>query len=442
MTPEVRYEPGRAFLCAGPRGCCFTSDRQLAVDFWPILSGQDPADIFDQALRAGLMHVAELVLVEVDGQDARVLVRGQQVSVITDQPDGARFIDGRAVRTWVEQAVPSAAVLSVGVCATGSLPLSSGVVTAGAFQWMRTSENPKPMPEKVGTVGGGVAEPAPTHLRAQPNANPPRSETVAPAASAPANESTDAEVFASEPEPPASEAVSPLPPDPTKAESAAASSPELPGVAGMRTGSETRTVPADEGYDHLFESTILRSVEDAAVRPVEETGGLISSVPGVSAPASETGEGPPVSGSTTLGDHDGSTILAGQVAVLRAAAESREVPPTRPGKELVLSTGAAVLMDRPIILGRLPQADRVTEGSLPHLVTVPSRDGGISRSHVRVATEGQRVTVTDLLSTNGSLLRRSDGSVDELTGGNSLAFEPGDVLEFGDNITAYFRLLE
>jgi pSer/pThr/pTyr-binding forkhead associated (FHA) protein len=68
---------------------------------------------------------------------------------------------------------------------------------------------------------------------------------------------------------------------------------------------------------------------------------------------------------------------------------------------LRLSTGEVVPLDRTVILGRNPRTDDIGPSG-PLVVTVPSPNKDISRSHVEVRLEDWNVLVTDLGSTNGT----------------------------------------
>ena len=124
----------------------------------------------------------------------------------------------------------------------------------------------------------------------------------------------------------------------------------------------------------------------------------------------------PVSGAS-VDDHDGLTILSTDLAEIREQLPSwaaDEVPgPFRvpaaasaPAR-LVLSTGLVVPLDRAVLLGRAPQVARVTNRELPRLITVPSPQQDISRTHAEVRVEGDHVVVTDLDSTNGIHVARA-----------------------------------
>jgi hypothetical protein len=75
---------------------------------------------------------------------------------------------------------------------------------------------------------------------------------------------------------------------------------------------------------------------------------------------------------------------------------------SRPSLGLLrLSTGEVVPLDRTVVLGRNPRTED-TGPSGPLIVTVPSPNKDISRSHVEVRLEDWNVLVTDLGSTNGT----------------------------------------
>ena len=73
-----------------------------------------------------------------------------------------------------------------------------------------------------------------------------------------------------------------------------------------------------------------------------------------------------------------------------------------PALSLSVSTGAEVPLDRPVLIGRAPESARFSAGVQPRLVTVPSPEQDISRTHVEVRAEGSSAVVTDLNSTNGT----------------------------------------
>ena len=73
---------------------------------------------------------------------------------------------------------------------------------------------------------------------------------------------------------------------------------------------------------------------------------------------------------------------------------------------LRLSLGDVITLDRGVLMGRNPRTDFAgPDGEeRPHVVKLPSADGDISRTHLRVTLDGWHVLVTDLNSTNGTLV--------------------------------------
>jgi hypothetical protein len=145
-------------------------------------------------------------------------------------------------------------------------------------------------------------------------------------------------------------------------------------------------------------------------------------------------------------DHDGMTILSSDLQTIRDQLPSwagDEVPgPFRvaapqlaPPAKLVLSTGQVVAVDRTVLLGRAPQVSRVTNRDLPRLVTLPSPQQDISRTHAEVRADGDDVLVTDLHSTNGTLVTRPGNSERRLTPGEATVIEHGEVVDLGDGVT-------
>lgn len=100
-----------------------------------------------------------------------------------------------------------------------------------------------------------------------------------------------------------------------------------------------------------------------------------------------------------------------------------------------LSTGAVVDIDHRVVIGRAPSASRVSSSDLPRLVTVPSPHQDISRSHVEVRTEGWHILITDLHSTNGTVVRAPGRPEQLLHPAQSVAAEAGWTVELGDGIS-------
>jgi hypothetical protein len=99
------------------------------------------------------------------------------------------------------------------------------------------------------------------------------------------------------------------------------------------------------------------------------------------------------------------------------------------------SDGTTTEVDRAVLIGRAPSAQRSNSRS-PRLMTVPSPGHDISRTHLEVAPEGWTVVVTDLHSTNGTILVRPGGANRQpLPAGEAVPVELGSVVELGDGIS-------
>jgi hypothetical protein len=99
------------------------------------------------------------------------------------------------------------------------------------------------------------------------------------------------------------------------------------------------------------------------------------------------------------------------------------------------SDGSTAELDRPVLIGRAPSCDR-SDNRAPRLMTVPSPNHDISRTHVEVAAEDWQIVVTDLNSTNGTVLVRPR-AVDrqQLAPGEPVTVQLGSVMELGDGVS-------
>lgn len=112
---------------------------------------------------------------------------------------------------------------------------------------------------------------------------------------------------------------------------------------------------------------------------------------------------------------------------------------SRPVARLVFSTGEVVDVDRAILVGRAPEARRFASHDQPRLVTVASVNQEISSTHLEIrpgagADHGMAV-VTDLGSTNGTVVVQPGLPPEDLRAGIAVALIPGAVLDLGDGVT-------
>jgi len=349
MTARVVAAPaGRWLAVVGASGALLVeggADR--ADELLAALGAGDPVQpVLDVLAGSGLGDVPDFALVLTDpaGRPRHAVVRGAPVVRIP----GLDELTGHGARTWREhEAVGTAAVLLAPGAGDGPLlPLERGAALSGRIELTAT--------DAAATTPEPIVEPAPE---------------PAP---------VDAPAAAPAPPPPAI-APSPVPlPEHTMVE------PEEGGF----------------GYDRLFESTIVRPVEEAAIRPVAEE----DEAEAPPAAAALIAAAPAPVGPEDDGDHDGETVLSGSIPGRAerprpAAHEVAAVAATR-RFALVLPGDRREPIVGELVIGRAPTA-RVVDGRTPRLVELDG-DPDVSRSHVRVALEGDTVVVTDLRSRNGT----------------------------------------
>ena len=92
----------------------------------------------------------------------------------------------------------------------------------------------------------------------------------------------------------------------------------------------------------------------------------------------------------------------------------------------------AIMLDRPVRIGREPAPPRVLTGVSPRLVRVPSASHEVSGTHLELRQVGSSVIVTDLRSTNGSVVLQPGSVPRKLRQGESVVVSPGTLVDIGD----------
>ena len=99
------------------------------------------------------------------------------------------------------------------------------------------------------------------------------------------------------------------------------------------------------------------------------------------------------------------------------------------------SNGSSAEVDRPVLIGRAPSGDR-SRSRTPRLMTVPSPNHDISRTHLEVVPDDWQIVVTDLNSTNGTILvPPGGGDGQQLAPGEPVPVPVGTVMELGDGVS-------
>nr|WP_241744539.1 FHA domain-containing protein [Cellulosimicrobium arenosum] len=105
----------------------------------------------------------------------------------------------------------------------------------------------------------------------------------------------------------------------------------------------------------------------------------------------------------------------------------------------VVSTGQSIDLDRAVVVGRRPRTPRDQAAEMPRLVTVPSPQQDVSRSHVEISLEGWHVLVADMATTNGTTLLRPGQPPRRLHPSEPVLVVDGDVVDLGDGATLTFE---
>ncbi|ABL83438.1 MULTISPECIES: FHA domain-containing protein [unclassified Nocardioides] len=179
---------------------------------------------------------------------------------------------------------------------------------------------------------------------------------------------------------------------------------------------------------------------DVVLDVMLDDGPLTEAMPVV--PPGPTGPAAPLLGA----DHDGLTRAGeadpGPSDPARPGIPGQPPAPpvtARPVARLLFSGGEHVDVDRLVLVGRAPEPRRHTLTEEPRLVAVRSPHHEVSSTHLEIrpgsgADHGSAV-VTDLGSTNGTLLVQPGLPPEDLHAGVPVQLIPGAVIDLGDGVT-------
>ncbi|WP_309127382.1 FHA domain-containing protein [Microbacterium sp.] len=423
-------------------------------------------EAIDVLLGGAITGLGSFAVALIGANGTRFAVRGA-VTVTTGRDES---FSGEDITTWSERFIAGPARFEIGfgeAPEAAEYPIRSGVVLASGIRVGEPFDSPDEEGADDADEEGAGALPGP--VAPDYEAQSAESEPVEPAAETEAGFESEPEPYSAEPdahedadaEPEAAGASSPDEPEHDEAPSDTIMPDELLPRTTPLDEVPTETIRPDdiadtevaaasdddgEGAEHDLSATIAPSSGaefSPSSPPAPEAIVPATVAPPTPDPWAVT---PPPAPGLDIGDHDGATISVAEARRLRGTTSAPDAPtevlPVLPGDashdfamRIRLSTGQAVDLDRPVIIGRKPRSTRASGTSLPHLIAVESPSADISRNHLEVRPEGDSVVVIDLHTTNGSTLLRPGADPVRLHPGEQTLVLGGDVIDLGDGVT-------
>ena len=385
MTDSRSYRPGDWFGVFGEHATVVLppTEKGRVAEIWALVDdGAGFDEVLDALISGGLRDLPGFVLVsEADGE-TRVVIRGAARAEFTTDAETVT-VEGSSATTWAERALRGVRAMRIEVADSdgADLPIAAGLVRMGRTDRPAVTDEASPESEPA-------AEPEPV----------PATE-VATALWPPVPE---------------------VDPDPTPGPEP---EPEPEPESESETGSESESEAESEAEPEDGLETPLDDPPTSAQEPsLTEQAGWASV------------------------EHDGHTQAGnwdpGEFARSQPGIPGQPPPPSvlsAPVARLTFSSGEVVEVDRAVIVGRAPEARRFTSAEQTRLVTVPSPNQEISSTHLEVrpgagADHGSAV-VTDLGSTNGTVLVQPGLPPEDLQPGIAVQLIPGAIIDLGDGVT-------
>ncbi|MDQ4054419.1 MAG: FHA domain-containing protein [Actinomycetota bacterium] len=413
------YQAGEWFGIVGPEITVLLpgSEKQRVTGLWELVDdGAGFDQVLDGLLSSGLSALPGFALIGMGPGPTRVLLRGGSVRAAVVAGDGPVALEGSTAATWAERVFEGVTSLTVSVGEPADqarhLPIEQGLVRVARIDRPEHAAGAAPPPAPPVVVPHVLDESSPLDDDADTNAQP-----------SPYADLGAVPVEISEPEP-LTMAFDPFDADPVADEEEAAEEeatgeppPPLQSVGSWTSDAEPPTLPPN-------------------VPPPPPTLPPPPPPPPI-APA-------PYDPDPVDSDHDGMTragLAPGELDRQQPGIPGQPQPPgvTRPVAKLLVSNGETVDVDRVVLIGRAPEARRFASTEQPRLITVPSPLHEISSTHVEVrpgsgADHGSAV-VTDMGSTNGTVLVQPGLGPEELKPGIAVQLIPGSVINLGDGVT-------
>jgi hypothetical protein len=356
-------------------------------------------------IAGGIAGAPSFALIDGDSSISRIVLRGDSSVVVTaTDPDAAELtISGVGVSTWSERVLEGASSLRL------QLPGSSWTVRL-----------------EPAAAPSATASPAAPKTTASKPAAEPAAVTAESALAAPVAEVT-------------------LVPKAAIEVPVAVSAPTQLLAPATETDSD-----GPEPYDFLFGDTIYRTQSGVSIRipnPDPERPGdhdgrtMLADELGLRGRVPEAAVFPELPAATEASDATVIAPIPGHVSAIAAvdvSAPPQAPPPAAPTLQLERADGRREALARPVLIGRAPSASSTASGVAPRLITILD-DKDISRSHLRVAVEGDAVVVTDLASRNGTVVTLPGGSPRKLRASEPTVVLPGTLIDLGGGVTFTVR---
>jgi hypothetical protein len=485
---DVSYVPGDRTAIVGDSYWALIDavpDSAVVTEIWHRMQQVSRLDaLVASVLRFGLDGVPDFVLLAAAEGGHRLICRGRAGATLIGS-DPPRRVDGAGLATWLECEVAA----TVGRVVLGEppaesdlrLPASAGVFLAHSVTVGLVAAPRDHGPSAPATVAVAPIAPVPVVaalVAAAPVAGAPASVPDVPQAVVQAGTRWIPEL------------------DPGSAEDA--SYDFLFGATQARTVEDAAVRPAAESEASLpfpfaaagepphGEPLLGRPASPASGGGPAGPGILIDAVPwasgtGPSWPPGDQAAGVPprlIAAGSAADDDDGSTVMRHDLPVSASrlvipdrigptvhallCPDSHVNPPGSPACRrcgaplppqdpvsvprpvlgvLRLSTGDVIPLDRGVIMGRSPRTDYHGE-ERPHVVKLPGGDGEISRTHLHVSLDGWHVLVTDLHSTNGTLVVLPGREAEQLRPGEPVPIPPGTVVVLAADVDFRFEAAE
>lgn len=191
---------------------------------------------------------------------------------------------------------------------------------------------------------------------------------------------------------------------------------------------EAAEVEAQVSQEPVEQESQPEAEEVASASEIEETPAY-GETPAAETPAEDTSAAAAAPAFEVDNSDSGATVLR------RVSDDSQHAQ----AGYLVYAGAAPVELTHDVILGRDPNARVLTGRPSATVMRVPSPANEISRSHAAVIPSGfGSWMLMDLGSANGTLLRSSNGNVQEVPPRVTVPLSDGDVIDLGENVLVEF----